>query len=179
MVSGPPDRRGARRARLRCLEYMQGRLSILLFSLMLLGAACSKQPSVSNQNNGLGATNADSVLSTNTAATNTNTSTINTNSKTPVLKTAIVRLSRDGVSTPTVSVSVGTVVSFFNDDQVGHWVASDPHPEHTGLPGFDSQNAIRPGSSFEFTFARAGTFPYHDHIDSLNAKFRGTVVVTP
>jgi plastocyanin len=146
---------------------------------MLVGAACSKQPVASNQNNERGATNPDSVLSTNATAGNTNTPTMNANSETPVLKTAIVRLSRDGIFVPTVSVAPGTVVSFFNDDQVGHWIASDPHPEHSGLPGFDPQSTIRPGASFEFTFTRAGTFTYHDHADPLNAKFQGTVVVTP
>jgi hypothetical protein len=68
------------------------------------------------------------------------------------------------------------------------WVASDPHPVHTGYDGtsrsqhcaagytgpapFDECGA---GTSYTFTFDKTGTWGYHDHISDESS---GTVVVT-
>ena len=67
------------------------------------------------------------------------------------------------------------------------WVASAPHPSHTGYDGTSRQthcvagysgpkpfDQCAAGTSFSFTFKQTGTWPYHDHNNS--GKF-GTVVV--
>lgn len=148
---------------------------LVLSALVLIGAACTKP--ATNAGNSENPRN-DSVLTTNTSQANSRNDAANANS-TAVLRTAIVRLTPDGVSEKNLGVLPGTVVSFVNDDVVGHWIASDPHPAHTGLPGFDARGAIAPGSSYEFTFITTGTFGYHDHLDAFNANFRGTITVTP
>ena len=53
-----------------------------------------------------------------------------------------------------LDVAAGTTVSWTNNDTAPHSVTSDK----AGI--FDS-GPINPGASFTFTFAQAGTFPYH------------------
>lgn len=151
-------------------------LGIAMFSIALLGAACTKPSTTGNRNDGPDS-NSDAVLSTNTTSGTSNADV--TNSEIPVLRTAIVRLTADGGSPNDLTVQAGTVISFVNDDTTGHWIASDPHPVHTGLPGFDAGRSIAPGGSYEFTFGPTGRFTYHDHVDSTNTKFKGSITVQP
>lgn len=66
-------------------------------------------------------------------------------------------------------------VTFVNQTSRNMWVASDPHPTHTGFPAFDADRGMLPGESYTFTFpAGARTYNYHDH---LNAASRGAIVV--
>jgi hypothetical protein len=68
------------------------------------------------------------------------------------------------------------------------WVASAPHPAHTGYDGTSRTTHCAPGysgaapldecmasASYSFTFDKVGTWPYHDH---NNASAFGKVVVT-
>ena len=52
-------------------------------------------------------------------------------------------------------------------------VVSDPHPAHTGLPGFES-GELKAGDTYSFIFGKAGSFGYHNH---LNPSGIGTVNV--
>ncbi len=77
--------------------------------------------------------------------------------------------------TPAIlTVTSDTTVTFKNNSTTAMWVASDPHPTHTGLPGFDAKHNIAPGGTYTFTFTKVGTFGYHDH---LNDAATGTIVV--
>ena len=85
-----------------------------------------------------------------------------------------------------VTVAQGGTVTF-TDTSGQMWVASDPHPVHSGYDGtsrsthcaagysgpapFDECNS---GSSYTFTFNKTGTWGYHDH---LNDSAHGTVTV--
>lgn len=51
------------------------------------------------------------------------------------------------------------------------WVASDPHPIHTDLPGFDPRKVQE---SFSFTFDRVGEWGFHNH---LRPSDTGTIIV--
>ena len=53
----------------------------------------------------------------------------------------------------TITVTAGTTITWTNKDAIAHTVTSD-----TNL--FDS-GSLSPGKSFTFTFATAGTYPYH------------------
>jgi plastocyanin len=53
----------------------------------------------------------------------------------------------------TAEVTVGTIVTWTNDDAAPHTVTSDDG-------AFDS-GRLEPGESFSFTFEEAGSFPYH------------------
>jgi len=87
---------------------------------------------------------------------------------TPVPATAQVAnqvfMTSSGFEPSTITVAPGTTVTWQNTDSVPHRVVVDPYPIHTGLAGFDSGQPIEPGESFSFTFARAGEWPYADHL---------------
>jgi plastocyanin len=85
-----------------------------------------------------------------------------------------VSITDTGFEPATVTVAPGTTVTFVNNGQAAHWPASNPHPTHTGLPGFDALKALATGESYSFTFTKVGTWGYHDH---LNPRVGGTVVV--
>lgn len=79
-----------------------------------------------------------------------------------------------GFITATITIKKGATITWTNKDSVNHMVASNPHPVHTDLPGFESQ-ILAPGESYSFTFDKVGTFGYHCH---LHPSMRGTVIVT-
>lgn len=66
----------------------------------------------------------------------------------------------------TLSVPVGTTVTWTNNDMVAHTSTSDTRVWDSGT--------VAPGQSFSYTFSQAGTFPYHCMIHPF---MRGTVVV--
>lgn len=95
-------------------------------------------------------------------------------SKTPEA-TAIVTITNSGFVPSTLTVKKGQTVKWVNSDVSPHRVASNPHPTHTGLPGFDSKNNIDKDASYSFNFDKSGTFGYHDHLNPQT--FNGVVVV--
>lgn len=94
-----------------------------------------------------------------------------------------------GFSPKSVTVPLGTTVTFVNQSSGGMWVASAKHPSHTVYAGtslsehcpdttgtaFDECKADAAGVSYSFTFAKAGTWGYHNHVQA--ADF-GSVTVT-
>jgi plastocyanin len=87
----------------------------------------------------------------------------------------VVTFSDSGFSPATVSVKQGTTVTFVNESNNPMWVASDPHPTHTLLPGFDQKASVTSGGTYEYTFVKVGTWTYHNH---MNPSMKGTVIVT-
>ena len=80
-----------------------------------------------------------------------------------------------GVFSPTnLQINVGDTVRFLNDGLTPMRVASDPHPEHSDLPGFDSVSEIPPQGIFSFTFSKRGIFDYHNE---RKPEQKGTVIV--
>ncbi len=66
------------------------------------------------------------------------------------------------------TVSVGTKVTWTNNDNIAHTVTSGTPGNPSGL--FNSGN-IAPGGTFEFTFSQAGEFNYFCNIhQSMTAK---------
>lgn len=86
----------------------------------------------------------------------------------------VVTYSDEGFSPSILHVKAGTAVTFQNESSRPMWVASNPHPSHTGYPGFDAQNAYGQGSIYLFIFNRVGTWGYHNH---MNPSDTGTIVV--
>lgn len=69
-----------------------------------------------------------------------------------------------GFSPQTVTVKSGTTVTFVNNGQGLHWPASDVHPTHNLLPGFDSLRGLGTGEEYSFTFTKTGRWSCHDHL---------------
>lgn len=95
---------------------------------------------------------------------------------TKIVSPAQVSIAKNGFVPQTIQVKKGQSITWTNTDKNPHQVASDPHPTHTNLPGFDGQEALATNDSFTYTFEKVGTFTYHDNLNPL--KFRGTVLVT-
>ncbi len=83
---------------------------------------------------------------------------------------------KDGAFSPSeVEITAGTVVTFKNESNTEEvWPASNPHPIHTGLSGFDANKGLKMGEMYTFTFTRTGTFGFHDH---LHPKTTGKITV--
>ena len=88
---------------------------------------------------------------------------------------AAVSITAGGTFSPaTLTVKKGTTVTWTNSGAAKVWIASDPHPVHTGYPGFDSGTDLRAGETYSFTFEKAGSWSYHNH---FNPTVKGTVIV--
>ncbi|XKT74458.1 MAG: hypothetical protein ACJKTH_03825 [Patescibacteria group bacterium UBA2163] len=75
-----------------------------------------------------------------------------------------VLLTENGFSPTEITVAVGETVTFVNRSNKYFWPASDFHPTHEAYPEFDTQQALPPGATWEFTFTESGLFKYHDHL---------------
>jgi plastocyanin len=65
-----------------------------------------------------------------------------------------------------ITIKAGESVTWTNDDGVTHTVTADNGE-------FDSGD-VAPGATFSFTFAKAGTYPYHC---TIHPGMKGTVLV--
>jgi plastocyanin len=66
----------------------------------------------------------------------------------------------------TITVSVGTTVTWTNNDSTGHTVTADD--------GSFASGTLAPGATFSQAFTTAGTFAYHC---SIHSSMQGTVTV--
>ena len=90
----------------------------------------------------------------------------------------IVIDSTGNVSPKDVTVPAGSRVTFTNNHNTSHQMASDPHPEHTLCPSLNTVGLIAPGQSG--TSSNLNTpmvCTYHDHINDTNANLKGTIRV--
>ncbi|HLD26190.1 MAG TPA: hypothetical protein VJC05_04070 [Candidatus Andersenbacteria bacterium] len=97
-----------------------------------------------------------------------------TTTPTPAASGVTISMTETGFAPATVRIKAGSTVTFVNDGQALHWPASDVHPTHDVLPGFDSRGGVATGGSYAYTFTKVGSWRFHDH---LNPQFAGTVVV--
>ena len=95
--------------------------------------------------------------------------------KDKVVQSASVEITKTGFSPATLQVKKGTIVTFTNKDKAPHQPATDPHPAHNSLGGFDAQTALETGQNYSFFFDQVGTWTYHDHLNPL--KIKGTIEV--
>ena len=90
-----------------------------------------------------------------------------------------------GFSPRSVTIDRGDTVVFTNQSSREMWVASAMHPTHTVYSGTplsqhcpdtanDAFDQCEARDSFRFTFDKAGTWNYHNHLDPSNT---GSVVV--
>jgi len=90
---------------------------------------------------------------------------------------ATITITAAGISPKTVTVAVGTRVTFVNNDSRPHDMNSNPHPEHTDCPeinvGFISAGAT--GTTQNLTRARVCGF--HDHNQPDVTALQGTITI--
>ena len=92
---------------------------------------------------------------------------------------ATVTIASGGVGPATVTVAVGQTVTFVNNNNRSHEIASDPHPNHGSCPGIEAGlgNIAPNQTKVTRVFANAGTCRFHDHLDDTNNAWRGTIIV--
>lgn len=67
-----------------------------------------------------------------------------------------------GFSPQSITVDRNTAVTWIAMDDSMPTVASNPHPTHTDIPGFET-TTIPMGQTWSFVFTQAGTWGYHNH----------------
>ena len=82
------------------------------------------------------------------------------------------------MSPKSLTISPGTQVTFVNNDRINHEMASNPHPEHTDCPEINQVGFLVPGQSRQTgNLNTTRTCRYHDHGDSLNSAWQGTITI--
>lgn len=138
-------------------------LSLFVLGLLFTLAACGSTPS----------TTSASGTSTPTAAPTSSAPTVNPNPTPTVTPTTAPTSSGNAVSIASfafgpasLTVNVGTTVTWTNNDSVTHTVTAN-------AGAFDS-GPLTPGQSFHFTFHTAGTYAYHC---SIHPTMKATIIV--
>ena len=92
---------------------------------------------------------------------------------------ATITITGAGVNTPNVTVAVGQTVTFINNDNRPHEMASNPHPQHGSCPSMEAGlGTIAAGQTkVTHTFANAGACGYHDHLNDGTNALKGTITV--
>jgi plastocyanin len=92
----------------------------------------------------------------------------------------VIAITPGGASPRTITVKAGSQVTFTNNDTIAHQMYSDPHPEHTDCPEFDSVGYLAPGESRQTgNLNIVRTCGFHDHIHFENASLKGSIVIQP
>lgn len=82
------------------------------------------------------------------------------------------------VSPSSVTISVGQSVTFVNNNNRNHELASDPHPAHTNCPSINALGVVGTGQTkLTNSFGAAGTCGFHDHNDPDNPALKGTITI--
>jgi plastocyanin len=94
-------------------------------------------------------------------------------------KGATVTITGSGVYPSSVTVPAGQTVTFVNNDNRPHEIASDPHPQHGSCPSMEAGLGTIGAGQTKVThaFANAGVCRYHDHLDDGNNSLKGTITV--
>ena len=87
-------------------------------------------------------------------------------------------ITSSGVSPRTLTVPIGTRVTFVNNDSRPHDMSSNPHPEHTDCPAINDVGFLQANQSRQtgnLTIAR--TCGFHDHDQPTNSSLQGSIVI--
>jgi plastocyanin len=96
----------------------------------------------------------------------------------PTPGTSTITITSAGVSPRTVTISAGSRVTFVNNDNRVHDMASDPHPEHTACPAINDVGFLQPTQSR--TTGNLNTprsCGFHDHNQPTNTSLQGTITI--
>jgi len=92
---------------------------------------------------------------------------------------ATITITAAGVNPPNVTVAVGQTVTFINNDNRSHEMASDPHPQHGSCPSLEAGLGTIAAGQTKVThnFANAGRCGFHDHLNDSSASLKGAITV--
>jgi plastocyanin len=89
-----------------------------------------------------------------------------------------ITITRAGVSPKSLTVPLGTQVTFVNNDVIAHDMTSDPHPEHTDCPELNQVGFLQPGQSRQTgNLVTPRTCGFHDHDLPFNTSLQGSIVI--
>jgi plastocyanin len=90
-----------------------------------------------------------------------------------------ITITAAGVSPKTLTVSRGTQVTFVNNDNRTHEMASDPHPTHGSCPEIENGvGFITPGQTKQTgNLNTVRTCGYHDHNRDTDTSLQGTITI--
>lgn len=89
-----------------------------------------------------------------------------------------ITITSSGVSPRALTVSVGSRVTFVNNDSRAHDMASNPHPEHTDCPEINSVGFLTAGQSrTSGNLNTRRTCGYHDHNRDSDTSLQGTITI--
>lgn len=89
-----------------------------------------------------------------------------------------ITITSAGVSPKTLTVPLGSQVTFVNNDTQSHQMYSDPHPEHTDCPEINQVGYLAPGQSRQTgNLNTARSCGYHDHNLPTDTRWQGTIVI--
>ena len=151
--------------------------------LILVGVAASlRTTNLSSDDTDSTPTPGSTDTPTTTASTPTSPSTASpqaTGTATPTTQaqtsSETITITNAGFQPSSLSIKKGTQVCFKNNDSVPHWPASSDHPTHLEYAEFDPKKSVLSGSEWCFTFDKAGSWGYHDH---LRPNLTGSITVT-
>lgn len=92
---------------------------------------------------------------------------------------ATIAIGADGRVNPnSVTISRGQRVTFVNNHNTEHDMASDPHPEHTQCPEINQVGFLRVGQSGTTgNFNTARTCGFHDHNRENDTGLQGRIII--
>lgn len=87
-------------------------------------------------------------------------------------------IANNTVCPQTITVPLGTQVTFVNNDTRAHNIASDPHPEHTDCPELNQVGFLNPGQSRQSgNLVVSRSCGFHDHDNFTVKSLQGTIVI--
>lgn len=88
---------------------------------------------------------------------------------------AKVSIDENGFVPQVIKIKKNTKITWVNESNTTHQVASDPHPVHDANQELGEGKTLEPGEEFNVSFEQIGSFSYHDHYNP--EKFTGVVIV--
>jgi plastocyanin len=89
--------------------------------------------------------------------------------------TTTITLSSAGASPRDITVSVGSRVTFINNDSQPHDMNSNPHPEHTDCPALNVGFIAAGAQGITLNLTTARTCGFHDHNQPSNTSLQGVI----
>src|SRR5581483_3168096 len=87
-------------------------------------------------------------------------------------------IANNTVCPSTLTVPLGSQVTFVNNDSRAHEMFSDPHPEHTDCPEINQVGHLEPGQSRQTgNLVIARSCGFHDHINFQVTSLQGTITI--